>query len=134
MWYEVNGGLIAQPAEVDSTSSPDYVYVRRNFRWVDATDDAPAHWRWDEMRIPLEMWEIARLSLPLTRVLSDIYAALAELAALSQGVVPTDTGELLKPMSLIFSRRVDAEHMRLDDVPAYWQAEVRTLLQAKSDT
>lgn len=85
MWYEVENGSVARPADVDSTSSRAYVYVRRNIVFVEEVrveDEviSPAHYRWEEMKIPREMWEVCAKVLGHDSALDDVYAALTELA------------------------------------------------------
>ena len=135
MWYSVDTGqeLPAQPAEVDYTSSPDYVYVRRDFVLIDATDSVPAHWSWREMRIPRDMWEVSLLSMPLIRMLNEIFSALGELAILLEGDEEAySTGEKLLRMSPVFLRLVDSGQMRLEEVPEAWREEVRMLMDARA--
>lgn len=85
MWYEVENGSVARPADVDSTSSRAYVYVRRNIAFVEEVRDgdeiiSPAHYRWEEMKIPHEMWEVCEKVMGHDSALDDVYAALTELA------------------------------------------------------
>jgi len=85
MWYEVENGSVARPADVDSTSSRAYVYARRNIVFVEEVRDgdeiiSPAHYRWEEMKIPREMWEVCAKVLGHDSALDDVYAALTELA------------------------------------------------------
>ena len=85
MWYEVENGSVARPADVDSTSSRAYVYVRRNIVFIEEVrggDEiiSPAHYRWEEMKIPREMWEVCRKVFAHDDALDDVYAALTELA------------------------------------------------------
>ena len=80
MWYTVENGNAVRPGDVDTTSSRVYVYVRRNFELVPEIEEIPAHYRWEEMKIPKEMWEVSRSVLAHDTALDDVYAALAELA------------------------------------------------------
>lgn len=85
MWYEVENGSLARPMEVDAISSRTYVFVRRNITLVDEEKDgeeviAPAHYRWEEMKIPREMWEVCEKVMGHDDALGDVYAALTELA------------------------------------------------------
>jgi len=56
-WYRCENGQDSRPAEVDDTSSMAYVYVRRNISHVDGTEERPAHYEWDELKVPRESWE-----------------------------------------------------------------------------
>lgn len=84
MWYDVINSEAIRPAEVDTTSSRVYAYIRRNITLVDEVKDGetviPAHYRWQELRIPREMWEVAEKVLGHDAALDDVYDALAELA------------------------------------------------------
>lgn len=80
MWYGVTNGDLTLPAEIDETSSKVYVYVRRNIEIVEATDEMPAHYRWQEMKIPREMWEVTKKVFNHDSALDDVYSALVELA------------------------------------------------------
>lgn len=82
MWYRNENGDDRRPAEIDSTSSQVYVYVRRDIVRVEATEDAPAHYRWEEMKIPREMWAVCEKVFSHDGALEDVYAALAELAGM----------------------------------------------------
>ena len=80
MWYQTNNGEDIRPAEIDSTSSKVYVYVRRNIERIPETDDTPAHYEWLEQKIHKKDWETYRMVLAHGDALDDVYAALTELA------------------------------------------------------
>ena len=80
MWYDVENGDLIRPAEIDETSSKVYVYVRRNIEIVEATEETPAHYRWQEMKIPRGMWEVTKKVFNHDSALDDVYSALVELA------------------------------------------------------
>ena len=88
MWYEVENGNLARPSDVDTTSSHNYVYVRRNITLVDEERDenneiiVPQHYRWEEMKIPRNMWEVCSTVQGHSTALDDVYDALTELAEL----------------------------------------------------
>jgi len=56
-WHRCENGQDSRPVEVDDFSSHVYVYVRRNITHVDGTEERPAHYEWDELKIPRESWE-----------------------------------------------------------------------------
>ena len=85
MWYENVNGSVTKPEELDTTSSKKYVYVRKNFQLVEATEDVPAHWKWQETKILRDDWEIYRGVMEHGDALDDVYAALTELAELIVG-------------------------------------------------
>jgi len=62
MWYECENGNSARPADVDTTSSQVYVYVRRNFEFIPEHTEGetviPGHYRWEETKIPKDAWTI----------------------------------------------------------------------------
>ena len=80
MWYTVENGCAVRPGDVDTSSSRVYVYVRRNFELVSETEEMPAHYKWEEIKIPKEMWGVSRSVMAHDTALEDVYAALAELA------------------------------------------------------
>lgn len=82
MWYRAENGEALRPAEIDSTSSRAYVYIRRNIRLIEATEDVPAHYAWEETKIPRDAWAIMALAMGHETALEDVYAALAELAGI----------------------------------------------------
>ena len=89
MWHNVSNGVDVRPADIDETSSKVYIYVRRNIRRVEASGDgeeaAGAHYEWEELKIPREMWEVARLTFAHDGALDDVYAALTEIAEMIVG-------------------------------------------------
>lgn len=84
MWRKNENGSAIRPADVDESTSQNYVYVRRNIVLVpaEAQDDVviPAHYVWEEMQIPREMWEVCKQVMGHDVALDDVYAALTELA------------------------------------------------------
>lgn len=88
MWHEVSNGADVRPSDIDETSSGFYIYVRRNVRRVEASgEDTGAHYVWEELKIPREMWEVAREVFEHETALDDVYAALTEIAELIVGGV-----------------------------------------------
>lgn len=87
MWYTVENGADIAPAAVEATSSRAYVYVRRNIERVEATEDMPAHYRWQETKIPRDALTIYEQVVSHEGALDDVYAALTELAGLIVGEV-----------------------------------------------
>ena len=82
MWQTSENGEDIRPAAIDDTSSRVYAYIRRNIQRVEATEDTPAHYRWEETRIPREALIIYRHTVEHDAALDDVYAALTELAEL----------------------------------------------------
>ena len=90
MWYEVENGDLTRPSDIDTTSSRAYVYVRSNFTVVEEVVEegeviTPAHYKWKEMKIPREMWDVCAKVMGHDVALDDVYAALTELAELIVG-------------------------------------------------
>lgn len=75
MWVHAEGS--ERPDNVDSTSSKSYVYVRNNIVVVEATEDVPEHYEWDELEIPKSSWEIWETA----EGNSDAIAEIAELSS-----------------------------------------------------
>ena len=80
MWYTSQNGSLDQPSAIDTTSSRKYVYIRKNFEVVAATEDIPAHYQWQEMKIPKADMGIYEKTVNHDEALDDVYAALTELA------------------------------------------------------
>lgn len=84
MWRKVTNGSDNRPADIDETTSGKYIYARRNIIRVEASGEGEeavgAHYEWEELKIPREMWEIARAVFEHNSALDDVYAALTELA------------------------------------------------------
>lgn len=85
MWHSVVNGDSTRPANVDSTSSRVYVYVRRGITRVEATADEPEHYRWEETAIPRDALSIYEQVKDHEDALDDVYAALTELAEMIIG-------------------------------------------------
>lgn len=82
MWHTVENGENVRPSAVDTTSSRVYVYVRKNIQAIEATEDFPTHYKWEELKIPKEMWEVSQKVFGHDEALDDVYSALTELAEL----------------------------------------------------
>ena len=85
MWYKNENGDLTRPADIDSTLSKKYVYVRKDFKQIEATEEIPAHWEWLETKVLKEDWEIYQNVIEHGNALDDVYAALTELAELIEG-------------------------------------------------
>ena len=58
MWYRNSSGENEKPSATDTTSSRRWNYVRKDFVLVEATDDEPVHWEWNEMKILKEQYPV----------------------------------------------------------------------------
>lgn len=89
MWRKVTNGSDNRPPDIDDTTSRAYIYVRRNITRVEATGEGEeavgAHYEWEELKIPREMWEIARAVFEHTEELEAISGAIMELAEIVGG-------------------------------------------------
>lgn len=85
MWHTVENGEAVRPAEVDNASSRAYVYVRRNIELVEATEDMPAHYRWEEQAIPHDYWPIYERVMQQEQDTLALCGALAEVAEMVVG-------------------------------------------------
>lgn len=52
MWYKNENGESTKPVAIDSTSSKQWAYIRKDFELVEATEVRPEHWEWQELKIP----------------------------------------------------------------------------------
>lgn len=61
-WKRCTNSDNTKPAELDTTSSKAFVYVRKNFEEVPSLDEngeqTGTHWEFDETEIPKEDWAI----------------------------------------------------------------------------
>lgn len=81
MIYEtVTGSQAEKPAELDTTSSAEYVYYRRNIKQIEQTDDQGnmvTLWQYEEAKVSRQEY--------LQNCIDDNAQALADLAALIGG-------------------------------------------------
>lgn len=85
MWYRNENGSDIKPSVIDKTTSKKFVYVRKDFVLIEATEDIPAHWQWMETKIPVDDWEIYEKTIDHDTALDDVYSALTELAEMIVG-------------------------------------------------
>lgn len=86
MWTTAENGSDNRPTEVDMTSG-EYVIVRRNITRAEEVQENndtvfPAHYCWEEMKIPRAMWDVCRTVFDHESALDDVYEALTELAGM----------------------------------------------------
>lgn len=82
MWYKNENGTTEKPVAIDQESSKVYVYVRKNFVEVEATEEIPAHWAWMEQKVRKDDWATYQEVMNHSDALDDVYEALTELAEL----------------------------------------------------
>ena len=82
MWVRVSNGESVQPLAFEQAGNN--VIIRRNFHLVDATEDMPAHYEYDEWQMTNEQYEVY---LAFDAQVSEQSDALVELAELISEVI-----------------------------------------------
>ena len=85
MWRKCDSGDDTRPAELDTTSSHNWNYVRKDITFIPAEegeDGRPAHYEWLEMKGRKDDWAVYEQVMGHSEALDDVYAALTELAEL----------------------------------------------------
>ena len=85
MWRKVYSATDEQPDVLDVTSSKKWNYVRKDFVYIEGTEDNPAHWEFLEMKVLKSDWELFSSVMDHGEALDDVYDALAELAEMIGG-------------------------------------------------
>lgn len=80
MWRRVSNGDSAKPEVLETATSERWNYVRKEFTFIEAKEDVPAHWEYDENKVLKEDWETYMQVSDHNTALDDVYAALTELA------------------------------------------------------
>lgn len=70
MWDIVENSNDIKPEELDTTSSPDTVYMRKDFELIEESDNNPAHYRYLEKKITRQAYDIYKESEELKEFLS----------------------------------------------------------------
>ena len=83
-WTEHDGYQSEMPLEVDTTSSPTTVYLRRNIEEVTETDEqgvAVTHWHYEEAELTTDEYEEYKLYKAVEQQRADIdyIAAMADI-------------------------------------------------------
>lgn len=60
MWYDAYMQCDNPPEEIDTKSSPKWVYIRKDFTFVRGDALTVDHWKYKERRIKKEDWELFR--------------------------------------------------------------------------
>ena len=82
MWITAENGSSVKPEALDTASSKKYNYIRKDFVLIEATEETPEHWRWQEKKVLKEDWETYTQVMSHDEALDDVYAALTELAGM----------------------------------------------------
>lgn len=84
MWKISENSDSIKPAEIDTTSSKVYNYIRRNFVEVQSYDEngeeSGTHWRYEENKVRKEDWETYQQVAINTSEIADIEDALCDLS------------------------------------------------------
>ena len=84
-WQEGYKQCDEKPAEVDTTSSKKWVYVRKNIHFVKGDDIVVDHWEFLERKIDKEDWDIFCDVQKQEITIDDIIDGMIELAGLITG-------------------------------------------------
>ena len=79
MWQKSSNGEAVKPPEVSIDASG--VILTRNHHHVEATEEIPEHWEYDEWQMTKEAYEVYTYYEALTNEQSDALMELAELIA-----------------------------------------------------
>lgn len=79
MWIKSENGEPIAPAAIER--SGNNVIVRRRFQFVEATDDKPEHYEYDEWQMTAEQFEVYQAFETQMNEQSDALVELAELIA-----------------------------------------------------
>lgn len=77
MWIKTENGENIQPLEIEV--SGDHVIVRKNFELVEATEEFPAHYKYDEWQMTKDQYSVYQHYETLINEQSDALIELAEL-------------------------------------------------------
>lgn len=80
MWYVTENGTDTCPVALDKVSSKKWVYIRKDFTYIEETEGNPAHYSYMEKKVPKDDWAIYEEVINHGEALDDVYNALAELA------------------------------------------------------
>lgn len=58
IWYKSANGSDERPSEIDNTSSPTTVYIRKDFVLIPEQDESPAHWEYLETKLSPSEYEL----------------------------------------------------------------------------
>ena len=74
-----------RPLDIDKTSSHTTVYIAKNVKFIEATEDKDAHYEYQVMKIPHNEWGLFESVMSHDTALDDVYSALTELAEIIVG-------------------------------------------------
>ena len=79
MWVKSNNGESTKPAEVEICQGG--VIVRKNFHLIEATDEMPEHWEYEEWQMTKDQYDVYQVMLTETGDIEDALIELAEIIA-----------------------------------------------------
>ena len=93
MWIKSENGEPTKPPAKEI--SGDSVILRRNFEHVDASEDVPEHWKYDEWQMTADQYDVYQYYEGVTADQSDALVELAELYAEQDDAI-VELAELLE--------------------------------------
>lgn len=77
MWTKSQNGEGWKPAEFERAG--DSVILRRDFRMIEATEDMPQHWEYEEWQMTAQQYEVHKYHEEIEKEQADALIELAEL-------------------------------------------------------
>lgn len=82
MWKLAQNSNEIKPDEIDKTSSPNVVYVRKDFEELERTDEdgevIGTYWQYQENVIPKKDWELYEMLISSDEKITDVELALCD--------------------------------------------------------
>ena len=79
MWMKSSNGESTKPAEAEFSQAG--VIVRRNFHKIEATEEMPEHWEYEEWQMTKDQYDVYQVMLTETGDIEDALIELAEIIA-----------------------------------------------------
>ncbi len=80
IWKKAENGEAVKPPEVSADGNG--VIVRRKFKFIEATEEIPAHWEWEEWQMTRDQYDFY---VAMSAANADLEDALIELADMIVG-------------------------------------------------
>lgn len=77
MWTRSENDVNVRPSALEQAG--DYVILRKNFHQVEATEEKPEHYEWDEWQMTKEQYDVYRVMEEKITEQSDALVELAEI-------------------------------------------------------
>lgn len=82
MWRLAQNSNEVKPDEIDKTSSPNVVYIRKDFEELERTDEegnvVGTYWQYQENAIPKKDWELYEMLVSSDGKITDVELALCD--------------------------------------------------------